>query len=351
MAVNTIRGAYQSALAYLKQQAFIDAKNINRSWFTNTGTEANKRIMNLEQAKSRAQTFLTSLGPSKTSASGELSSETLNKRFKTQKEYAALLAELTKSYIFVERVRKDITNQETAYLLNLYGNVGTEKAPKNINTIQKVSLKQLIPTLAVSVNNTQSFSLVIRNVENLKSIAMQKSSIQDTLVENILDTAKKIMNSKLQNMEGKKWIYGMGGIAFESAVRKLANDAINGTNIEASWRDFEKDTQVFYKAGDLSERQVSELFGLKGTVMELKRISLKENSVGAGVFRDRTVEIVLEKIRDACSKGLEEDGEGRKVLESLFQEEEKKRQNFCNQMESATEETADEIIKKNMPKK
>ena len=93
------------------------------------------------------------------------------------------------------------------------------------------------------------------------------------------------------------------------------------------------------------------LFDIEDTAMELKRISLKENSVGAGVFGERTIEIVLEKIRDACILGVE--GKGEEVLKKLFSDSENpQRIRFISRLEEQKiQEEADAIIMKDANKK
>ena len=344
MAVTTISGAYRSAIEYFKKQSKYDLNNSYKDWFQRTGKEAENRLFKLVESKERAKVLLPSISQSPKDPTKQASSEILNRRFKEQKEYAALLAEYTKSYIFVEKVRKDITKEESEYLLNLH----YEKT--SFSTIQRLTLKQLIPTLEVAVTATDhKFALVIRNIKNLNKIAQQKSSIQEKLIKVINTMTDKILTQKLKNRSTKEWIYGPGGIAFESAVRKLANGILEGkeiNSIDASWRDFEKDVQVFYKNGDLSAQQVQALFGIKNTAMELKRVSLKENSVGAGIFSERTIEIVLEKIRDACALGIE--GEGEQVLKDLFSgKDEAKRMQMLSEVEKKLlQEEADKIVEK-----
>ena len=343
MAINTIQDAYGDALKYYQKIVKTDAQEINQKWFNETYKESSTRISQLKRAKTASL--------ARVQAMQWKTSSVLTKHYKEQKEYAQLLAQYSKSYIFIQKVRKDVTKEDMKYLLNLHGMGGEVK-----ESIYVFSLKELIPALEVVVNKDRSFALAIKNVETLASVADEKARIESEAVaytEKLLALSKQIVTSVNSVKKEGQWIFGMGGIAFESAVRKLANGLINGKNpdeIQGSWEDFEKDTQVFYKAGDLSKEQVQALFGLENTVMELKRISLKSNSVGAGIAKDKTIESALESIKKICKEGF--GVEAKKKLEKMFSESQnsdgqsKKRQQFIQQQEQKVEEMVDNIVQK-----
>ena len=348
MAINTIQDAYGDALKYYQKIATKDAQDINQKWFNETYKESSTRISQLKRAKTASL--------ARVQAMQWKTNSVLTKHYKEQKEYAQLLAQYSKSYIFIQKVRKDITKEDMKYLLNLHGMEGNVK-----ESIYVFSLEELIPALEIVVNKDRSFALAIKNVETLGSIAQEKAKVESEAVaytEKLLKLSKQIVTSVNEVKKEGQWIFGMGGIAFESAVRKLANGLINGKNpdeIQASWEDFEKDTQVFYKAGDLSKEQVQALFGLENTVMELKRISLKSNSVGAGIAKDKTIESALESIKKICKEGFGTDA--KKKLEDLFSESKsadgqaKKRQHFLQRQEENVEKIVDNEIKKATKKK
>ena len=357
MAINTIQDAYGDALKYYQKIVTKDAQDINQKWFNETYKESSTRISQLKRAKTASL--------ARVQAMQWKTSSVLTKHYKEQKEYAQLLAQYSKSYIFIQKVRKDITKEDMKYLLNLHsmGELGIKGADgKVINeSIYIFSLAELIPTLEVVVNKDHSFALAIKNVEELGSITKDKAKAESKAVaytEKLLALSKQIATSVNSVKKEGQWIFGMGGIAFESAVRKLANGLINGKTpdeIQGSWEDFEKDTQVFYKAGDLSKEQVQALFGLENTVMELKRISLKSNSVGAGIAKDKTIESALESIKKICKEGFGE--AAKQKLEKMFSEsqnadgESKKRQQFIQRQEQKIEEVVDDIIQKAFPRK
>ena len=354
MAINTIQDAYKDALKYYGTIVTKDSQEINQKWFNETYKESSTRISQLKRAKTASL--------ARVQAMQWKTSNALTKHYKEQKEYAQLLAQYSKSYIFIQQVRKDITKEDMKYLLNLHSMGIVGKDGKVINeSVYVFSLKELIPALEVAVNKDRSFALAIKNVEELGSIAKNKAKVESEAVaytEKLLALSKQIVTSVNSVKKEGQWIFGLGGIAFESAVRKLANGLINGKNpdeIQGSWEDFEKDTQVFYKAGDLSKEQVQALFHLENTVMELKRISLKSNSVGAGIAKDKTIELALESIKKICKEGF--GAETRQKLEKLFSESKnadgqgKKRQQFIQQQEQKIEEIVDDTIQKAFTRK
>jgi hypothetical protein len=338
---NSPEEVYDEVLAYYEEASQQETEKINRAWFAATGKEAGNRLNTLTAAKNSIDTDLLK------NKKGEFfkTQATLTKHLKAQQAYARILAELSKSYIFVQKVRKDITKENFEYLLNLHLPAENEQQ-KPISKVVRASLKDLLPSFGVVMNKDQSFALAITEVQKLKDADERGSLIEAKNGKAILDLAAKIQKDFLEK-SGKKYVYGMGGISFESAARKLA-DGIQGATtpeqIQGSWDDFQKDIQVFYKAGDLSAEQVKKLFGLEKTVMELKRISLKTNSVGAGIAKDRTIEDILQKIKDICdNKGVQE---GKRELKKLFSasKEDNTKRTFSIQLD----ETVEKIVEDNI---
>ena len=113
----TIENAYEEALGYYKKISKKNTIAYTKNWFKNTKKEAENRENKLQQAKAQALNRIESIA--KLSLAKDKTTY-INKHLKEQKEYALLLAQLNKSYIFIQKVRKDVTGESLEYLLNLH---------------------------------------------------------------------------------------------------------------------------------------------------------------------------------------------------------------------------------------
>ena len=208
---------------------------------------------------------------------------------------------LTKAYIFIEEFRRFLTDENMEYLI-LFDNQQNLKEQK----IGKFTLKELLPTLNITVSNDKGFTLQINNVEELAKLKAKKQILTDQTQDYYTKIINLYNDLVKKSFEAGKKYFVFGG-SFEAAARKLVDTIGTGdiNKIEIGIKDFKIDTQAFYKAGDMTKEQAEKLFAGteeimkegKSLALELKRINLSEGTLGARLTGDGTLELALEKIK------------------------------------------------------
>jgi hypothetical protein len=245
--------------------------------------------------------------------------------------------------------------------LILFGDRGSE-------TIGKYTLEELLPTLSLVVNKDQEFALQIKKSKELQKLKKKKNTLNNTgakMADKIIQLHYQIWEENIKIVRARRqqkakeageadwekrtgYKRGQAGNAFEIAANKVAKgladsirskvttamethqaEFINAAQREFNERfeevfnrkavqniaekEFHADTQAFYKAGDLS-RELTALFtDAKNVVLELKRVSTSENTVGASLASQTVIQKALKKVIEAVNFSEDKD----KVLERL----------------------------------
>lgn len=225
-----------------------------------------------------------------------------------------LQAAITKGYIFIQSFRQFLTKESLEYLIMFddYMN-GTHRT----QSIGRFTLKELLPTLIMRVTNDNSFQLQIGNCKILKDLNDRKSQIDDRITniyQQIIDLTNELQEKRQHYLSEQRtkekgltrggnvrsgFEIGQGGIAFEKAANLLTSAVYAGETdeIDIILKNFHADNAAFYKAGDMDKQHVEKIFqNAKNLALELKRVTLSENSYGARLTGAGTVQNALEGI-------------------------------------------------------
>jgi hypothetical protein len=224
-----------------------------------------------------------------------------------------LQALVTKGYIFIQEFRNFLSKEKIDYLI-MFDDVSNGNPVQQ--SIGKFSLKEILPTLNARLTKNNNFSIQINNYKeliNLKQKAFQETdAFTEKIYNRIINLTNWIHSERIEyvsKIKGTKSGYeiGQAGISFEIAANEIANVLRNPDSdinmIDIIENRFHADNAVFYQAGDLNKDFVSAIFeDAKDYLLELKRVSIKENAIGARLTGENTVENALKKIISILEK-------------------------------------------------
>lgn len=268
---------------------------------------------------------------------------------------------LTQGYIFLKEVKKMLTGENIEYLI-LFDD--GKKAKLGV-----YSLEDLLPTLALAVNVDGSFTLQIKRAEELQKLKRKKGHLNETgqhiasqiikLHHQLLAENRRITQLRRQRRAKRAgdpnwskqtgYLRGQAGRSYEVAANKVAEKVLQGISnhslelISSAKDDFDQyteslfgknvvqriaaqefkaDTQAFYKAGDLIAEATKLFVDAKNVVLELKRVSTSENTVGAPLASQAVIQHGLQRIIDIIGSNSS-DEEIYKNLQEMFSSREK----------------------------
>jgi hypothetical protein len=224
-----------------------------------------------------------------------------------------LQALVTKGYAFIQEFRKFLSKEKIDYLIMFDDILNSDSKSQSIG---KFSLKDLLPTLNARLTKNNNFSIQINNYKeliNLKQKAFQETdACTEKIYNRIINLTNWIHSERKEYVSKTKgtqsgYEIGQAGIAFEIAANEIANVLRNPDSdinmIDIIENKFHADNAVFYQAGDLNKDFVSAIFeDAKDYLLELKRVAIKENAIGARLTGENTVENALKKIINILEK-------------------------------------------------
>lgn len=346
-----------------------DLQEIHR-WAAKQSKDLSK--INWQKVSARAKDILTKIQMAEKQLLQDATFQgRLGQSLKTQNKYLnevrhaqTLQIYLTQGYIFLKEFKKMLTGEVIEYLILFDDGQKSE--------IGVYALKDLLPTLMLAVNADGSFSLQIKRAQELKKLKDKKSKLSETgkqmaneiitLYRQIwaanIEVTKERRQKKAREAGEKDWekiggyARGQAGKSFEISANQIAKkvyDAIT-THQETLIEDarkiaeqhFHADTQAFYKAGDMA-KELSQLFvKTKNVVLELKRVSTSENTVGAPLASQAVIQHGLQEVIRIIDTN-QTDKEILQNLQEMFKTKE-------NDIGKKVETSADNIAQKEIDK-
>lgn len=238
---------------------------------------------------------------------------TKNAHLQELKYIYTLQALITKGYIFIQEFRNFLSKERIDYLI-MFDDMSNNKSVSQ--SIGKFSLEELLPTLSARLTKNNNFSVQVNNYKELLNLKQKAYQDMDSHTNEIFNRIINLTNylhferkEYVSNKRGGKSGYeiGQSGIAFEVAaneiVKVLRNPNSNIDILDVIENKFHANNFVFYQAGDLDKNFVSAIFkDAKDYLLELKRVTIKENAIGARLTGEQTVENALRKIISILEK-------------------------------------------------